>query len=1074
MAFDNSFNYSYTGSSQVFFKDIGVTSLYIIADGAGGGGNAYSSSGGGGAYVFSNYPFLQEDISYNININIGSGGKAPFLNTGGITTGGSSKSNGGDGTTLEGLSSGGGGGNTTISYMNPDGIMVINIIAGGGGGAGNNPNSNGGNGGITGIVGSGVGGGQGGNTSGNGNAGLGGINGGVNGFRYIDSSNNNGENYIFIGGGGGSGGTFAGGGGGAGYGGGAGGKQGGGGGGGSLSSASYKSIVSGGGSSGGGIGNSGEDGKVRFLWNIKPLVVPEPIVAMFMLNPQHTNHSIYNAPSILPSDIVTYSTIFLLNPNAAVVNGLNQIYIVSGDGSLYSFNSNFTLRWRYAINNYKFVGTPIIGLDNTIYVSSNTSLTTKHFYALTDNVITGRTKWNLVMEYGGNCTTSPVIDISQNIYVGTDNGIIYKINDTGLIGVIGWIYPNIENLQTIISGTPALDASNNKLCYTTYNETTTSSTINMIDLSNNLNYSSLNKVWSNTITETNIIGNYTTPSIRGNTSVYVSTTKGFVYAYDVSNSITNEQWPPINVNDVNLSAIAIGSNDKIYLTSKNLFNVIDSSNGIIEWKYNIDTSHISDVSVQNNSIPTIDSSNNVYFGTRSNDLYCINPSIRKHLWKYNTGASIQSTPVITNDNHILIGVNNGKIYDISGNGPTILPTTPVVSMYMLNTRHTNVSAYSGPTTMPSHRWNNPALFVSGNLFLSPSISIGSSGTLYLGSNDGYIYSINSENGSENWKTQINNTYNVPFNSPNSIYTTPAISSDGTIYVGSNEGYIYAINENGTIKFSYNAGNPLQSSPIIDSNNHIYFGAGKSVYSIGDNTINAYDKWLSPFHTNANVNSSPALGQNGWLYFGSDDGYVYAIDSLTGLSKWSYNASTSLPNGVHPIYGSPVIDSSNNICIGNGSTMEGVLHYIDGITGIALWVRGYQDKIGPFYNTPSINGDTIYLATIAYLYAINRLNGDIKWRYFNTNVYYTSPIIDANGTLFFTSIRARDYITGDIFFEITWRKNDGILHSLTDNGNSFTSNWDYKISSNSRLSQPVLGADGTIYISATDNKIYAIK
>ena len=85
MAFDNSYNFSYTGTTQEFTKKIGVTSLYIIAKGAGGGGNAYSSSGGGGAYVFSNYTFLQEDISYNLKVNVGGGGKPPPLQNGGVT-----------------------------------------------------------------------------------------------------------------------------------------------------------------------------------------------------------------------------------------------------------------------------------------------------------------------------------------------------------------------------------------------------------------------------------------------------------------------------------------------------------------------------------------------------------------------------------------------------------------------------------------------------------------------------------------------------------------------------------------------------------------------------------------------------------------------------------------------------------------------------------------------------------------------------------------------------------------------------------------------------------------------------
>ena len=1079
MAFDNSYNFSYTGATQDFEKKIGVKSLYIISRGAGGAGNAYSSSGGGGAYVFSNYTFLQEDISYNIKVNIGGGGKAPPLKTGGITLGGNSQSNnGGNGTTLESLSSGGGGGSTSVYYMDPCGNMVIHVVAGGGGGAGNNVNTTGGSGGRTGNYGDGTGGGQGGNTSlvippvFTGNAGLGGINGGVNGYKYIDSSYNNGQNYTFIGGGGGSGGTFAGGGGGAGYGGGAGGKQGGGGGGGSLSTANFISYITGNGGAGGGIGMDGINGSVQFLWNAKPLVVPTPIVNMFMLNPQHTNHSIYRAPSILPTTIFTYSTIASSNPNAVAINGDNEIYIISGDGSLYAFNNDFTFRWRYSITDYQFVGTPVIGLDDTIYISSKTNLSTKYFYALVDNVVSAGLKWKVQLQSGGNCITSPIIDISQNIYFGTDNGLIYKVNDGTVSGGIGWKYPASANSNIIVTGPPALDISNTKICYTAYNSTTSTSTINMIDLSNNINFDSLGLMWSNTISDTDISGNYLTPSIRGNDSVYVGTTKGHVYAYDISSNTADEIWNPIYVNDVSLSAIAVCPNDKIYFTSKNAFNIIDNSNGILDWKYEID---VSNHAISNNSIPTIDSSHNVYFGTRNNYLHCINPSIRKHLWQYKAGSSIQSTPVIDNYGHIFFGANDGKIYDMSGNGTEISPTTPVVAMYMLDVRHTGVSQYTGPTTQPSNVWNTPAPFVSGNLFVSPSISIGSTGILYLGSNDGYIYSINSSNGSQIWKTQVNDTNRVPFTSPNSIYTTPAIGSDGTIYIGSNEGYIYALNQDGTIKFSYNAGYPLQSSPIIDSNDAIYFGAGNRVYSIGDAGYKGYSKWLAPFDTSGNVNSSPALGQNGWLYFGSDDGFVYAVDGQSGLYKWHYDASTTLPDDeAHPIYGSPVIDSYNNVCIGNGSYMNGVLHYIDGQTGIAIWTNNYDAMIGPFYNTPAVNGDTIYLSTIAYVYAINRADGAVKWRYFNTNAYYTSPIIDANGILFFASIRARDYIEGDDESESTWSKNDGLLHSLTDNGNTYTSNWIYKISSKSRLAPPVLGSDGTIYISATDNKIYAVK
>ena len=63
-------------------------------------------------------------------------------------------------------------------------------------------------------------------------------------------------------------------------------------------------------------------------------------------------------------------------------------------------------------------------------------------------------------------------------------------------------------------------------------------------------------------------------------------------------------------------------------------------------------------------------------------------------------------------------------------------------------------------------------------------------------------------------------------------TSPAIESDGTIYVGSDDNNLYAINPDGSKKWAY--------------------------------------------ATNGVVYSSPAIGSDGTLYFGSDDGYFYAI------------------------------------------------------------------------------------------------------------------------------------------------------------------------------------------------------
>jgi len=130
MSFDFSANFVYTGTSQIWTKPQGLTTAYFYINGAGGAGSSYAS-GGGGAYSLSIFTYLQADISYNVTINVGSGGKAPPLQTGGISTGsyldpsGNSQSNGGYGTILNGASSGGGGGMTTVFYTDPTALILF-------------------------------------------------------------------------------------------------------------------------------------------------------------------------------------------------------------------------------------------------------------------------------------------------------------------------------------------------------------------------------------------------------------------------------------------------------------------------------------------------------------------------------------------------------------------------------------------------------------------------------------------------------------------------------------------------------------------------------------------------------------------------------------------------------------------------------------------------------------------------------------------------------------------------------------------------------------------------------------
>ena len=91
----------------------------------------------------------------------------------------------------------------------------------------------------------------------------------------------------------------------------------------------------------------------------------------------------------------------------------------------------------------------------------------------------------------------------------------------------------------------------------------------------------------------------------------------------------------------------------------------------------------------------------------------------------------------------------------------------------------------------------------------------------------------SRNGVLNWRYRVEEW---------EVRSSPAIGSDGTIYFGSDDGYLYALDRSGALEWRYETGLP--------------------------------------------VRSSPAIGADGTIYFGSDDGYLYALDR-NGALNWRY-------------------------------------------------------------------------------------------------------------------------------------------------------------------------------------------
>jgi len=164
----------------------------------------------------------------------------------------------------------------------------------------------------------------------------------------------------------------------------------------------------------------------------------------------------------------------------------------------------------------------------------------------------------------------------------------------------------------------------------------------------------------------------------------------------------------------------------------------------------------------------------------------------------------------------------------------------------------------------NHKWE---FLTAGYVESSPAI--GSDGTIYVGSWDNKLYAINSD-GTKKWE----------FLTAGYVNPSPAIGSDGTIYIGSNDDKLYAINSDGTKKWEFLIGRDVNSSPAIGSDGTIYIGSyDNKLYAINSDGTK---KW--EFSTGGNVNSSPAIGSDGTIYVGSDDKKLYAIYGSGSLAN----------------------------------------------------------------------------------------------------------------------------------------------------------------------------------------------
>jgi len=275
--------------------------------------------------------------------------------------------------------------------------------------------------------------------------------------------------------------------------------------------------------------------------------------------------------------------------------------------------------------------------------------------------------------------------------------------------------------------------------------------------------------------------------------------------------------------------------------------------------------------------------------------------------------------------------------------------------------HSGVYSGAAPRTSPTVKWQ---FHTGGYVISSPAVT---SGLVYVGSMDQNLYALDRETGKAKWT----------FKTESAVASSPAVSG-GLVYFGSYDGNFYAVDAaSGQQKWKFETGGERRF-------------AHKGLHGLqpsGEAKPDPWDFFLS----------SPAVFQ-GAVYFGSGDGYIYALDAATGSLKWRFRTGDV-------VHASPAI-AGGAVFVGG---WDGSLYALEAASGKMKWrlQAGVDPQYGNqqgFQSSPAIAGGVVYSGCRdSKVYAIDAKTGEQKWAFSNNGSWVLpSPAVHEGYVYFGTS------------------------------------------------------------------------
>jgi outer membrane protein assembly factor BamB len=746
----------------------------------------------------------------------------------------------------------------------------------------------------------------------------------------------------------------------------------------------------------------------------------------------------------------------------------NTIFVGAEDSFVYAIRPDGSLRWTF--NAGRMIrSSGAVGVDGTLYIGTHDG----NMYAL--DATTGTEKASF--SPGAPMRSSPAIGPDGVVYIGCHDSHIYGLD--GVTMARRWSYKTgawVRSSPAIVPDGTAYCGSGDGKVYAFVGKTGV-------------------KKWEFTAGDQV----YSSPALGSNGVLYFGSLDGKVYAVDAKSG--QQRWQYTTGGQVWCSP-ALGSDNTVYIGSEDRkVYAFDGETGAVKWSYT--TGGIIHGSA------AIATDGTVYVGSTDRVLYAFDGQTGAVQWSFTAGDQFDfSSPIVGGDGTVFIVSEDGTLHALGhGNPPTLTasasPTTAAVNGTVnFDATATVIDAGSSIVRYEwdfetDGRYDYTSTTTAQTTHAYPALGTYTA-TLRVTDNRGLqatatvqVTVVASGLANTPWPKWHGNELNVgqgqgqgatgakrwEFTTSDGIWASACLGADGTVYLGSHNGRMYALDPaTGTQKWELAAGSWVKSSAALALDGTLYFGADNRLLAV--NSTTGVQKWA--FNCNGLVYSSPNVGADGTIYIGSYDNNLYAVNP-NGTEKWRY------PMG-GAVHSSPAIGSGGVVVVGSQS---GLVAAINGQTGAKIWERQLG---GGTMSSPAIaaNGTVFIGAGDNRLYALHGNNGGIRWTVTTGGAVRSSPAIcGTDGTVYVGSDDRRLYAIDPGTGAVKWTYEtqnmiyaspaiaaDGTVYVGSDDFNIYAFDpagqrkWTFA-TGDKLIGSPVVAADGTVFCGSADRKIYAI-